>query len=196
MVGDIRGKTILCLIGKGHNGGGRLVAARHLANWGADPYLVLAEPVEKLRPTTVHQFQIVNAMGIPSANSYPQFHPVVIIDALLGYRGQGNPRGSIARLVRKTKDSPAKIIALDIPSGLDATTGDPNKPCIEAQATLTLALPKTGLMTSQAKPYVGELYLADIGIPKKVLKEALKCDDLVYDPSPKITRLQEKLQEH
>ncbi len=59
----------------------------------------------------------------------------------------------------------APILSLDLPSGLDATTGQAHDPTIRASATLTLALPKTGLRAPGASAYVGELYLADIGVP-------------------------------
>jgi len=59
-------------------------------------------------------------------------------------------------------------LALDLPSGMNATTGETYDPCIKATATLTLALPKTGFLSPSASPYIGDLYLADISIPRKV----------------------------
>lgn len=63
------------------------------------------------------------------------------------------------------------VLALDVPSGLDATTGVPGSPCVRASATMTLALPKTGLLAPQAQPYVGTLYLADIGVPDVLYRQ-------------------------
>lgn len=63
------------------------------------------------------------------------------------------------------------VVALDVPSGLDATTGKIYEPCIRANATLTLALPKTGLIKSEVKNVVGSLYLADISVPDVLYKE-------------------------
>jgi len=60
------------------------------------------------------------------------------------------------------------VLSLDVPSGMDATSGEPREPCIRASATMTLALPKTGLMTDQARPLVGELYLADLSVPREL----------------------------
>lgn len=60
------------------------------------------------------------------------------------------------------------ILALDTPSGLDTTSGSPGAPCIAATATLTLALPKAGLLTEATRPYVGDLFLADIGVPPEL----------------------------
>ena len=58
----------------------------------------------------------------------------------------------------------------ETPSGLDTTTGHPGNPCLRAAATLTLLLPKTGLLAPEARPYVGDLYLADIGVPPELYR--------------------------
>ena len=78
---------------------------------------------------------------------------------------KGPPRGAAAKLIRVANDHNTPILSLDIPSGINATTGAIYKPAIRATATLTLALPNTGLRTPTAVPHVGELYLADIGVP-------------------------------
>ena len=62
------------------------------------------------------------------------------------------------------------MLALDLPSGLEATAGRPAAPCIRASATLTLALPKRGLFAAQARPYVGDLCLTDLGVPPKIYR--------------------------
>ncbi|HUM67273.1 MAG TPA: NAD(P)H-hydrate epimerase, partial [Chloroflexota bacterium] len=90
---------------------------------------------------------------------------VLIIDGLIGYSLQGSPRGSAAQLIRWANRQAVPILALDTPSGLDTTTGAIYEPAIRAAATMTLALPKVGLLANTAAPYVGELYLADIGVP-------------------------------
>jgi NAD(P)H-hydrate epimerase len=89
----------------------------------------------------------------------------VILDAIIGYGLQGNPRSEAAQVIRLMNDSVKPIIALDAPSGLDTTQGIPGDPCIKAAATMTLALPKTGLMTADAQSVTGDLYLADISVP-------------------------------
>ena len=92
----------------------------------------------------------------------------LIVDALLGFGLSGPPSGPAARLIAAANAHPAPILAVDLPSGLDARTGDPYEPCIRADATLTLALPKTGLLAPAARPVIGELAVADIGIPAEV----------------------------
>jgi NAD(P)H-hydrate epimerase len=97
--------------------------------------------------------------------------PDLIIDAILGYGFHGKPRRRTARWIEWANSQGCPILALDLPSGLDATTGIPSTPCIRATATLTLALPKTGLRAPQAQAFVGEVFLADIGVPPEVYRD-------------------------
>jgi NAD(P)H-hydrate epimerase len=90
------------------------------------------------------------------------------MDAMLGYGAKEDPRPPVADWIQLANQSRRPILSLDSPSGLDTTTGIPGSPCIQASATLTLALPKTGLLAPRAKPFVGDLYLADIGVPTEL----------------------------
>lgn len=87
------------------------------------------------------------------------------LDALIGYGLNGSSKGWTAALIARLNASGFPLLALDVPSGLDATSGECPGPCIRAAATLTLALPKTGLLTPNGRAASGRLYLADIGIP-------------------------------
>lgn len=86
----------------------------------------------------------------------------------------------MAAIITEVNSVDVPILALDLPSGLDATTGVPSHPCIKATSTLTLALPKTGLISKQAQPFVGTLYLADIGIPKGVYQKVTGQDMMIF----------------
>jgi NAD(P)H-hydrate epimerase len=154
--------SVTVLAGPGGNGGGGLVAARHLANRGCQVQVVLSEPA-RLTPVPAHQADILARMGVPTA-SRPSTASL-IIDALIGYGLQGDPTGAAAELITWANDQAAPILALDTPSGLDLTTGAVGTPAVRAAATLTLALPKVGLLDA---PNVGELYLADISVPPLV----------------------------
>lgn len=90
----------------------------------------------------------------------------------IGYSLRGSPRGASAALIRSANSRPAPVLALDVPSGLDATTGAVHEPAIRATATLTLALPKTGLRAHPARDFVGEVYLGDIGVPTSLYADA------------------------
>lgn len=166
--GDVATKRIAVICGGGNNGGGGMAAARHLHNWGAEVLMTVLTPPKNLTGTPALQFQILQTMGIK--NLYAQNLPGVdlVIDAMIGYGLTGNPRGIIADWIRFINAADHPILALDAPSGLDTTTGVPGDPCIHATATLTLALPKTGLTTSLASACVGDLYLADISVPPEL----------------------------
>jgi NAD(P)H-hydrate epimerase len=174
--GDARGKRVLVLAGSGGNGGDGMVAARLLHAWGARPAVWLSHPVEALRGAAAHQMRSHMALGLPlhpppdsDEESLLALPPAdLVIDALLGFGLSGPPTGASARLIAAANAHPAPILAVDLPSGLDAATGAPYVPCIRAAATLTLALPKTGLLAPAARPYVGELAVADIGIPAEI----------------------------
>ena len=154
--------SVTVLAGPGGNGGGGLVAARHLANRGCQLQVVLAEP-DRLTPVPAHQADILARMGVPVA-SRPSA-AALVIDALIGYSLRGDPAGTSAELITWANDQAAPVLALDTPSGLDLTTGAAGTPAVWATATLTLALPKTGLLNA---PSAGELYLADISVPPLV----------------------------
>lgn len=167
--GDPRGRRVTVLTGSGGNGGDGLVAARLLLGWGARVTVVPSHPPHALRGAAAHQHQILAAMGAPPLPP-PDDAPVLpdadlVIDALLGFGLAGAPSGAAAALIRAANRHPAPVLAVDLPSGLDATEGAPFDPCVRAAATLTLALPKTGLLVPSARPLVGELHVADIGVP-------------------------------
>lgn len=166
--GQVSGRSIAILSGAGNNGGGGLVAARHLHNWGAEVSLVLAFEPARLKEVPAHQWHILQKMGV-ELDEEPELEKAdLIIDALIGYGLSGDPRQPVVGWIDQANNSGIPILALDAPSGLDTTSGTPGNPCIKAAATLTLALPKSGLLTPQAAGYVGELYLADISVPPEL----------------------------
>ena len=169
--GQVSDRSIAILSGAGNNGGGGLVAARHLHNWDAEISLVLAFEPAKLKEVPAHQWHILQKMGIKLDGEPALQKADLIIDALIGYGLSGDPRQPVARWIDQANNSGNPILALDAPSGLDTTSGIPGNPCINAAATLTLALPKSGLLTHQAAEYVGELYLADISVPPDLYRQ-------------------------
>ena len=159
-----RPATATVLAGSGGNGGGGMVAARHLTNRGVDVSFSLAS--ESLGEVPRHQFDILNRMEV-ELTTQPQ--PAdLIVDAVIGYSLAGDPRGHGAELIEWANARSEPTLALDVPSGVDADTGAPGHPAVAADATMTLALPKTGLAASGL---VGELFLADISVPRTVYAE-------------------------
>ncbi|MEE9277207.1 MAG: NAD(P)H-hydrate epimerase [Dehalococcoidia bacterium] len=167
---------ILVVAGKGNNGGGALAAARHLRNWGLNPEVVLNAAPGSLNAAAAHQHHILHKDGMrpiwPGGAEFDERFPEllesasVVVDGLVGYGLRGALQGDSALLVDAILDrAPPAVISLDVPSGFDATTGDVYSTAIVATATLTLALPKTGLLQGDATAAVGDLLLADIGVP-------------------------------
>lgn len=155
----------VCVVaGGGNNGGGGLVCGRHLFNWGADVDVVVDRPRGTLGHAAAHQIDTLERMGVPVLGRPPASADVVV-DALIGYGLFGAPSDVTADLIAWTNEVDAAVVSLDIPSGLDATTGVPTETCVRATSTLTLALPKRGLLTEQARGVVGRLFLGDISVP-------------------------------
>lgn len=171
--GNVQKKRVVVMAGSGGNGGGALVCARRLCIWGANVQIVLSHPEDHFTDTVMHQFQILKKMGEPFIHSeivdrLSSAHLDLIIDGVIGYSINGNPRGQAAHLINWANAHATPILSLDTPSGLNLTTGEVMKPAVKATATMTLALPKKGLY--EAKENVGELYLADISVPPVLYK--------------------------
>jgi NAD(P)H-hydrate epimerase len=161
-------KKIVVLVGSGGNGGGALVCARYLHNWGAIVQVFITTGAPKFKVVPAHQLEILRRMKIdifPADKIQRAFAADLIIDGVLGYSLKGAPRDAAADLIRWANANGAPILALDVPSGMDATTGQAFDPTIHARATLTLALPKAGICLPDVAPLVGELYLADLSAP-------------------------------
>lgn len=173
--GDLGGKRVVVAVGPGNNGGGGLAAARHLANRGAIVRSVLAHPALRLSPAGRHQLATLLAMQVSCCVATFDLDDGelaevlsgadLVIDALLGYNGTAAPRDEIARIVEAIERASRPVLSLDLPTGVDADTGRASGAAIRATATMTLALPKTGLLSKAGGERAGDLYLADIGLP-------------------------------
>jgi len=179
------GKRVACLVGGGNNGGDGMVAARHLANWGASVEMIVGTIKDRMKNVPLGQLHILEKMGIPILSTHYILRDYdLLIDGLIGYGLEDNPRDRIATIIKDANASGRPILALDVPSGMNATTGKAYDPCIKATATLTLALPKTGFLAPGASLYVGDLYLADISIPRNVYQRFGQQNILFQKDSP------------
>ena len=177
--GDAIGKKLGVLVGKGNNGGAGLGAARHLQNWGAQVNLILAGDRGDLRDLPAKHLEVAEKTGARVAGPDPGLRGVdLAVDALLGYNLRGSPKEPLAGLIRRANASGVRILAVDIPSGLDATTGEPGDSCIVADTTVTLGLPKMGFLNPAARRYVGRLCLADISFPPRLYARYAQKDAL------------------
>src|SRR5713226_2062279 len=151
--GTVTDRSVVILCGAGNNGGGGMVAARHLHNWGARVQVQLAAEVARLKDVPAHQWRTVRALGLDYKLIPDLGQTDLIVDALIGYGLTGDPRPDIAQWIEGANAAGRPILALDTPSGLNLTTGVPGQPCVRATATLTLALPKIGLLAATARPF-------------------------------------------
>ncbi|MEZ5194921.1 MAG: NAD(P)H-hydrate epimerase [Bacteroidales bacterium] len=157
------------MAGSGGNGGGGMVAARRLSNWGADVCLLMAGNVSKLKKETKHQYSILKAMGISEVSQIDKAD--LLIDGLIGYGMKGELKTAQEVIIESANRSGIPVLSLDTPSGIDLTNGKPSKAAIKATSTLALGLPKFGLFKMRASRHIGDLYLADISIPPKAYKQ-------------------------
>ena len=180
ILGNIENQSILILVGPGNNGGDGLVAARHLHDWGAEVNILLCGK----RATADSNLEQVKKRGIACLEAENDNHLIqlnnwlwgatVVLDALFG-TGKSRPvSGTFAQTLNiiseaKKKRPILRVIALDLPSGMDADSGaiDPSTPLVDN--TITLGFPKIGLFNLPGAEYTGKITVVDIGIPSQVV---------------------------
>jgi len=175
------GRKVSILCGKGNNGGDGLVTARYLHNQGYKVRVFLLTRFDELSGDTLANYRICGQLGIDIQEVDERYLPKLrfclsltdlIIDAVLGTGIKGAPGGLVKQVIDLVNDVGKTVLSVDVPSGLDAATGAVPGACIRANTTVTLAAPKVGLLVYPGADYVGELFVADIGIPPVVLDAA------------------------
>jgi len=169
------GKPWLVLVGKGNNGGDGIVAARHLIEMGIDAELLFASPPERLEREAALQRDVAVRLGIRRATFAPghvAWHRFAgVVDGLLGTGTSGDPREPYASLIREANESGLPIVAIDVPSGLNADTGATFDPCIRATVTVSLGFVKLGAALHPGADAAGNVVLYRIGIPERLAAE-------------------------
>ena len=180
---DVTGKEIVIFVGKGNNGGDGLVIARHLFNRGAKVKVGLVVPPEEMSGDAGVNLRIWQNMGQPVVFLFKEkelacfltVNTALIVDAIFGTGFKGKATGVPAGCIEVINASGKPVVAVDIPSGLEADTGQVHGPCVKAAHTVTFALPKLGLVLDPGINYTGKLHVVDISIPSFLLeKEDLK----------------------
>ncbi len=166
----------IIIAGSGNNAGGGIVAARRLASWGLNAQVIFPKGVNELKDVPKDQFIRAKQLGIEMFNELPNNsldfkNDSFFIDAYLGY-GFTPRQDDISENVFNFLSNINILLSLDIPSGLDATT-ESNYSGINPIATLTLGFVKQGLLITERKN-IGELYIADIGIPISIYYKILR----------------------
>jgi NAD(P)H-hydrate epimerase len=175
-LGSVLGRHFLVLVGPGNNGGDGLVVARHLHDWGAN--VTIYSPSPRAKSDT--NLQLCRQREIDTLESEAALDSLaastdVIIDAFFGTGSSRPLDGAFKQALLKVKEARGrnkklKVVALDLPSGLNADTGAVDDACVPADLTITLGYPKHGLFLFPGAGRLGRLVIADIGIPPELAK--------------------------
>jgi NAD(P)H-hydrate epimerase len=177
MGGRVRDRRIAIYCGPGNNGGDGFVAARHLANAGADVIVFLCGSATDLRGDAATHFAPLRRMPVrihENAEPAPAgWRADLIGDAVLGTGAHGpidvaSPVGALVSQVGENTAG-APIVSADIPSGVDADSGEADPLAVRAARTVTFALMKPGLLQYPGIAHAGRVTVADIGIPRSIL---------------------------
>lgn len=169
---DERRIAVVC--GSGNNGGDGYVAARHLAATGRHVDVLLVEAESKVRREPRVFLEVVKRLGVRAervnvtAWSHIFADYDLIVDAMLGTGVNGAPRPNVEAAVRAINASMLPVVALDIPSGVDASTGEIESVAVQADLTLTFHNPKVGLAIAPGRFHAGRVKAIDIGIPPQI----------------------------
>lgn len=169
--------------GKGNNGGDGFVIARHLELFGIAVEVVICGDPAGLTGDARVNYEVVTAAGIPCwtlgrDGSLADLATRLtragwIVDALLGTGAQGAPREPLAGVIRAINAAARPVLAVDLPSGLDADTGETPGECVRADSTATFVALKQGFATPGAPALTGEVRVIDIGIPRRLRDQVL-----------------------
>jgi NAD(P)H-hydrate epimerase len=182
----VQGKVVVCC-GKGNNGGDGFVIARWLDNAGVSVRVLLFARPDELSGDAAVMYRILERGGppliLPPAGSR---RPLAleetalrselasadwVVDALFGSGLQGAVRPPFDKVIEAINASGARVLAVDIPSGLDADTGEPLGPTVRARHTATIAAAKKGFARPEAAAWLGQVHVIDMGAPRRLLAE-------------------------
>ena len=181
MLGEARGRRALIVAGSGNNGGDGFVIARHLLVRDREPRVLLAADPAKLSGDALANFRVLERLGIPvsvlegngssvaSAILEAAAEADLVVDALLGTGLAGEVReplrAAIEAINRCGESGDLGVLAVDIPSGLDADTGRALGVAVRAEVTVTFVATKKGFAAKESREYTGKVMVADIGVP-------------------------------
>ena len=155
------------IAGSGNNGGDALAAARHLHRWGRLRGVACLDR-SRLRGEAAARAEALEKLGIQIAGDLDLDGAEVLLDGIFGTGLSRDLDGKAAAWVRAINESGLPVVSVDVPSGLDADTGEVRGAAVVAAQTVTLGLPKPGLLEGSGPALAGEIWLADIGVPFEV----------------------------
>jgi hydroxyethylthiazole kinase-like uncharacterized protein yjeF len=173
-----KAKRILVVSGKGNNGGDGIATARILKiakNLNVDVFLPYSE--EELKEDPKVQYSIAKKVGVNFLKDLPPLeHYDLIVDAIFGTGFKPPVKGRWTEIIKRINASSKPIVAVDIPSGISADSGEVIEPVIKADITVTFALPKYGHVLYPASTYCGKVIVRDISIPVHLFEDELKTE--------------------
>ncbi len=190
------GLSVYILAGKGNNGGDGFVVARYLLNANIDVRIFHVAQADDYSGDAAENFHILSRLSdqmyhtpdVETLNDFTTdiFAADVLVDALLGTGIKGVPRSPYDEFIEWLNSYNAPTVAVDIPSGVDANSGQIPGAAVQAEETVTMGFAKTGLLFSPGREFAGEVSVVDIGIPDSALDESEKVyhipedDDIFY----------------
>ena len=191
LIKGVDGKTVCVLAGSGNNGGDALCAARHIHNMGAKVKIFLTGDTKHFSEAAMAMYRALTAMEIEmhsleSDRDWDRLHFSLkfadgVLDGMLGTGFEGELRKKNLRIIEEINASTCPVLAIDVPSGVEADTGKISTVAVKADMTLALGLPKIGHFLSPGADMTGKLLVDDIGIPsallaKKTIQQVLLDD--------------------
>lgn len=170
----LSGLNCVIICGTGNNGGDGLVIARYLDEEKLAPRVFILKPKDKYNELVSSNLKRVSDFKIPFrhfTDTFADFKQSIakadfIVDALLGTGAKGAPKGYMADIINIVNASKKTVFSVDIPTGLDADTGNAYIPCVKADYTFTLGFNKKGFLNPASKIYTGKVKVIDIGLKK------------------------------
>lgn len=178
----IHGRVVICA-GKGNNGGDGFVIARHLEIAGIDVRVLLFTSPEELSCDAATNYQVLQAAGTAGLvlGTNPDMaqlrnelsQAAWIVDALLGTGTQGSLRTPYPDVIRAINESGKRILAVDLPSGMDCDSGKPLEDCVRANHTVTFVACKRGFDNEASRKWTGDVHVVGIGVPQRIVDEII-----------------------
>jgi NAD(P)H-hydrate epimerase len=188
-LGPVKGKSFTVVCGKGNNGGDGFVIARELKRLGAAVHVYLAghrDDVSGDARTNLDKYGWESVVELSDGRSIGEFVETmtksdIVIDAVFGTGFSGVPRGLSGTVIGQMNVCGRQVLAVDVPSGLNATTGEAEGECVRAAWTCTMALQKRGFFVGDGRERTGVLHVVDIGVPKKALEDVVVRDNVLSE---------------
>jgi len=162
--------AVVC--GIGNNAGDGLAAARHLYRAGRLACVCCVD-ADRLKGPAARELEALQRVGVEVSSVLVLDGATLVADAIFGTGLSRAPEGRFAKWIRAINGSGLRVVAVDLPSGLDADSGVAYSPCVRADVTVTLGLPKSGMAVGDGPGVCGEVWVADIGIPAEAYAELM-----------------------